>query len=143
MNPIKTVTINVVNFKDLSKEFKRKAKENISDVLSDMLDHRIEDIKKSKDEYLNQYRKGNLNNLKKDGYPLTGVYYDYDFLQIDHVNSDSVENEVNKVFMTLKKLERIDVFSDKYVYDFCEVNEIYFLENGEEFHSLERLIKGI
>ena len=143
MNPIKTVTINVVKFEDLSKEFKRKAKDNLIDVLNDVLDYHISEIKKSKDEYLNQYRKGNLNNLDKDDCPLTGACYDYDFLQIDHNKSDSVENEVNKIFMNLKKSEKKDVFSDEYVTDFCECNEIYFLENGEEFHSLERLLKGI
>ena len=143
MNPIKTVTINVVKFEDLSKEFKRKAKDNLIDVLNDTLDYHISEIKKSKDEYLNQYRKGNLNSLDKDDCPLTGACYDYDFLQIDHNNCDSVENEANKVFMNLKKLEKRNVFSDEYITDFCEGNEIYFLENGEEFHSLERLLKGI
>lgn len=143
MNPIKTVTINVVSFEDLNKESKRKAKDSIADVLHDVLDYHITEIKKSKDEYLNQYRKGSLSVLDKDNCPLTGVCYDYDFLQIDHNNCDSVENEVNKVFMSLKKSEKKNVFSDEYVTDFCEGNEIYFLENGEDFHSLERLIKGI
>ena len=143
MNPIKTVTINVVKFEDLNKESKRKAKDNIVDVLYDVLDYHVAEIKKSKDEYLAQYRKRNLSSLDKDNCPLTGVCYDYDFLQIDHNNCDSVENEVNKVFMSLKKSEKKNVFSDEYVTDFCEGNEIYFLENGEEFHSLERLLKGI
>ena len=143
MNPIKTVTINVVKFEDLNKESKRKAKDNIADVLYDVLDYHVAEIKKSKDEYLNQYRKGNLSSLGKDNYLLTGVCYDYDFLQIDHENFNSVENEVNRVFMNLKKSEKKNVFSDEYITDFCEGNGIYFLENGEEFYSLERLIKGI
>ena len=143
MSIIKTVQITVVSFNELSKEAKRKAKDNITDVLNDMLDFHIKEIKISKDAYIDAYNKGNLFKLDKDSCPLTGVCYDYDFMQIDHERSESVLNEANKVFMKLKRQERNNVFSDEYVGDFCEGNEIYFLENGEEFHSLERLLKGI
>lgn len=143
MSIIKTVQINVVSFEDLSKEAKRKAKDNITDVLNDMLDFHIKEIKASKDAYINAYNKGDLHKLDKNDCPLIGVCYDYDFMQIDHEHSESVLNDANKVFMKLKRQERINVFSDEYVSDFCEGNEIYFLENGEEYHSLERLLKGI
>lgn len=143
MNIVKTVQVNVITFDQLPKEAKRNAKENISDVLNDMLDCHIKEIKASKDAYIDAYNKGNLYKLDKDNYALTGVCYDYDFMQIDHNNTNSVLDEVNKVFMKLKRDEKKNVFSDEYVSDFCEANEIYFLENGQELHTLERLLKGI
>lgn len=143
MNTVKTLQINVVTFENLSKDAKRKAKENITDVLNDMLHCHIEEIKNSKKCFEEAYHDGSLSSLDKDNCPLTGVYYDYDFMQIDVLNSESVLNDVNKVFMKLKRQERANVFSDEYVSDFCEGNEIYFLENGEELDSLERLLKGI
>lgn len=143
MKYVKQITINVVTFEGLSKQAKSYAKDNITDVLNDVLESHIQEIKTSKDSYITAYEKGNLYKLNKDECPLTGVCYDYDFLEIDYQNCDSVINEANKIFMKLKRDARKDVFSDEHVTDFCEANEIYFLENGEEFHSLERLMKGI
>ena len=45
--------------------------------------------------------------------------------------------------MKLKKDEKKNVFSDEYVADLCEGNEIYFLENGTEYHKIEKLLKGL
>ena len=137
---MKQLSINVVTFDELSKEAKKVAKENIQDFLFDVLSFHV---KESKEEYLKAYHSGKLLHLNKDEYPLTGVCYDYDFMQIDHVISESVENEVNKVFMKLKKDEKKNVFSDEYVTELCEGNEIYFLENGTEYHKIEKLLKGL
>ena len=140
---MKQLSINIVSFDELSKEAKKIAKENIQDFLFDVLSFHVKEIKESKEEYLKAYHSGKLLHLNKDEYPLTGVCYDYDFMQIDHVISESVENEVNKVFMKLKKDEKKNVFSDEYVVDLCEGNEIYFLENGTEYHKIEKLLKGL
>lgn len=140
---MKSLTINIVSFDELSKESKKVAKENIQDFLYDILEFHIKEIKESKDEYLKAYHSGKLFHLNKDDCPLTGVCYDYDFMLIDHINADSVENEVNKVFMKLKRDEKHNVFSDEYVSDLCEGNEIYFLENGAEYHELKKLLKGL
>lgn len=140
---MKQLSINVVSFNELSKEAKKIAKENIQDFLFDILSLHVNEIKESKDEYLKAYRSGKLFHLNKDDCLLTGVCYDYDFMQIDHINSDSVENDANKVFMKLKKDEKHNVFSDEYVADLCEGNEIYFLENGTEYRKLEKLLKGL
>lgn len=139
---MKQLFINIVSFNDLSKEAKKIAKENIQDFLFDILSLHVNEIKESKDEYLKAYHSGKLSHLNKDDYPLTGVCYDYDFMQIDYINSDNVENEANKVFMQLKKDEKKNVFNDEYVADLCEYNEIYFLENGTEYRKLESLLKG-
>lgn len=127
---MKQLSFNVVSFNDLSKEAKKIAKENIKDFLFDVLEYNVKEIKESKDEYLKAYYSGKLFHLNKEDCPLTGVCYDYDFMEIDHINSESVENDANKVFMKLKKDEKKNVFSDEYVVDLCEGNEIYFLENG-------------
>ena len=140
---MKQLSINVVSFDELSKEAKKTAKENIQDFLYDVLYLHVDEIKKSKDEYLKAYHSGKLFHLNKDNYSLTGVCYDYDFMQIDHIGSESVENDANKVFMKLKKDEKQNVFSDEYVADLCEGNEIYFLENGTEYCKLEKLLKGL
>ena len=140
---MKQLSINVVTFDELSKEAKKIAKENIQDFLFDVLSLHVAEIKESKDGYLKAYHSGKLFHLNKDNCPLTGVCYDYDFMQIDHIISESVENEVNKVFMKLKKDEKKNVFSDEYVADLCEGNEIYFLENGTEYHKIEKLLKGL
>ena len=140
---MKQLSINVVSFDELSKDAKKVAKENIQDFLYDVLSFHVDEIKKSKDEYLKAYYSGNLLHLNKDDCPLTGVCYDYDFMEIDHINSESVENEVNKVLMKLKKDEKHNVFSDEYVSDLCEGNEIYFLENGTEYSEIKKLLKGL
>lgn len=140
---MKSLTINIVSFDDLSKESKKVAKENIQDFLCDILEIHIEEIKESKNEYLKAYHSGKLFHLNKDEYPLTGVCYDYDFMSIDHINSESVENEVNKVYMKLKRDEKRNVFSDESVSDLCEGNEIYFLENGTEYCEIKKLLKGL
>ena len=140
---MKSLTINIVSFDELSKESKKVAKESIQDFLYDILDFHVKEIKQSKDEYLKAYHSGGLFHLNKDDCPLTGVCYDYDFMSIDHINSNSVENEVNKVFMKLKRDEKINVFSDESVSDLCEGNEIYFLENGTEYRAIEKLLKGL
>ena len=137
------LSINVVSFDELSKEAKKIAKENIQDFLFDVLSFHVKEIKESKDEYLKTYHSGKLFHLNKNDCPLTGVCYDYDFMQIDHINSESVENEVNKVFMKLKKDEKQNVFSDEYVSDLCEGNEICFLENGMECRKIEELLNGL
>ena len=36
-----------------------------------------------------------------------------------------------------------NVFSDEYVTELCEGNEIYFLENGTEYHKIEKLLNGL
>ena len=140
---MKQLSINVVSFDELSKEAKNVAKENIQDFLFDDLSLHVNEIKESKDEYLKAYHSGKLFHLNKDELPLTGVCYDYDFMEIDHINSESVENDANKIFMKLKKDEKQNVFSDEYVSDLCEGNEIYFLENGTEYHKIEKLLKGL
>lgn len=140
---MKSLNINIVSFDELSKESKKVAKDNIQDFLYDVLNLHIGEIKQSKDEYLKAYHSGKLFHLNKDDCPLTGVCYDYDFMMIDHVNSESVENEVNKVFMKLKRDEKHNVFSDESVSDLCEGNEIYFLENGTEYCELKKLLKGL
>ena len=140
---MKQLSINVVSFDELSEEAKKVAKENIQDFLFDVLSFHVKELKESKDEYLKAYHSGKLLHLNKDEYPLTGVYYDYDFMQIDHINSESIEKEANKVFMNLKKDEKRNVFSDEYVSELCEGNEIYFLENGTEYHKIEELLKGL
>lgn len=140
---MKQLSINIVTFDELSKEAKKIAKENIQDFLFDILSLHVNEIKESKDEYLKAYHSGKLSHLNKDDYPLTGVCYDYDFMQIDYINSDNVGNEANKVFMQLKKDEKKNVFADEYVADLCEGNEIYFLENGAEYRELEKLLKGV
>lgn len=140
---MKQLSINVVTFDELSKDAKKVAKENIQDFLSDVLLFHVEEIKESKEEYLKAYHSGKLLHLNKDELPLTGVCYDYDFMQIDHINSESVENDANKIFMKLKKDEKQNVFSDEYVADLCEGNEIYFLENGTEYSKIESLLKGL
>ena len=140
---MKQLFINIVSFDELSKEAKKIAKENIQDFLFDILSLHVNEIKGSKDEYLRAYHSGKLSHLNKDDYSLTGVCYDYDFMQIDYINSDDVENEANKVFMQLKKDEKKNVFNDEYVTDLCECNEIYFLENGTEYHKIESLLKGV
>lgn len=140
---MKNLSINIVSFDGLSKEAKKVAKENIQDFLYEVLEHHIVEIKASRDEYLKAYRSGKLFHLNKDDCPLTGVCYDYDFMLIDHINSDSVGAEVNKVFMKLKRDEKHNVFSDEYVTDLCEGNDIYFLENGTEYRKLEKLLKGL
>ena len=140
---MKQLSINVVSFDELSKEAKKVAKENIQYFLSDVLEFHIKEIKESKDEYLKAYHSGKLFHLNKDELSLTGVCYDYDFMEIDHINSESVENDANKIFMKLKKDEKQNVFSDEYVSDLCEGNEIYFLENGTEYHKIEKLLKGL
>ena len=43
----------------------------------------------------------------------------------------------------LNKDENKNVFSDEYVADLCEGNEIYFLENGTEYCKIESLLKGL
>lgn len=138
-----TLNINIVSFDELSKESKKVAKENIQDFLYDILECHINEIKQSKCEYLKAYYSGKLFHLNKDDCPLTGICYDYDFMQIDHINADSVENEVNKVFMKLKRDEKRNVFSDESVSDLCEGNEIYFLENGAEYREIKKLLKGL
>lgn len=140
---MKQLSINIASFNDLSKDAKKVAKENIQDFLFDVLEYHIKEIKESKDEYLKAYHSGKLFHLNKDDCPLTGVCYDYDFMEIDHINSESVENAANKVFMKLKRDEKKNVFSDEYVVDLCEGNEIYFLENGTEYRKLEKLLKGL
>ena len=140
---MKQLSINVVPFNELSQEAKKVAKENIQDFLFDVLSFHVKEIKESKNEYLKAYHSGKLSHLNKDDYPLTGVCYDYDFMQIDYINSDNVENEANKVFMQLKKDEKKNVFNDEYVADLCEGNDIYFLENGMEYHKIEKLLKGL
>ena len=140
---MKQLSINVVSFNELAKESKKIAKENIQDFLFDVLSFHIEDIKKSKDEYLKAYHSGKLFHLNKEDCPLTGVCYDYDFMEIDHLSSESVENDANKVLMKLKKDAKHNVFNDEYVADLCEGNEIYFLENGAEYRKLEELLKGL
>ena len=140
---MKQLSINVVSFNDLSKDAKKVAKENIQDFLFDVLEYHIEEMKESKDEYLKAYHSGKLFHLNKDELPLTGVCYDYDFMKIDYTNSESVENDANKVLMKLKKDEKLNVFSDEYVTDLCEGNEIYFLENGTEYCKIEKLLKGL
>ena len=140
---MKQLSINVVTFDELSKEAKKVAKENIQDFLFDVLSFHVKEIKESKEEYLKAYHSGKLLHLNKDEYSLTGVCYDYDFMQIDHINSESVENDANKVFMKLKKDEKKNVFSDEYVTELCEGNEIYFLENGTEYCKIEKLLKGL
>ncbi len=140
---MKQLSINIVSFNELTKEAKKAAKENIQDFLFDVLSFHVKEIKESKEEYLKAYHSGKLFHLNKDDCPLTGVCYDYDFMQIDHVISESVENEVSKVFMKLKKDEKKNVFSDEYVADLCEGNEIYFLENGTEYHKIEELLKDL
>lgn len=140
---MKQLSINVVTFDELSKKAKKVAKENIQDFLFDVLSFNVKEIKESKEEYLKAYHSGKLLHLNKDDYPLTGVCYDYDFMQIDHIISESVENEVNKIFMKLKKDEKKNVFSDEFVTDLCEGNEIYFLENGTEYCKIESLLKGL
>ena len=140
---MKQLSINVVSFDELSKESKKVAKENIQDFLFDVLSFHVNEIQESKDEYLKAYHSGKLFHLNKNDCPLSGVCYDYDFMQIDHIISESVENEVNKVFMKLKKDEKQYVFSDEYVSDLCEGNEIYFLENGTEYRKIEEMLKGL
>lgn len=140
---MKNLSINIVSFDELSKDAKKVAKENIQDFLYDILNFHIKEIKESKDEYLKAYHSGKLFHLNKDDCPLTGVCYDYDFMQIDHINSGSVENEVNKVFMKLKRDEKRNVFSDEFITDLCDGNEIYFLENGTEYREIEKLLKGL
>ena len=140
---MKQLSINVVSFDELSKEAKKVAKENIQDFLFDVLSLHVNEIKESKDEYLKAYHSGKLFHLNKDNCPLTGVCYDYDFMQIDHINSESVENDANKIFTKLKKGEKQNVFSDEYVADLCVGNEIYFLENGTEYCKIESLLKGL
>ena len=140
---MKQLSINVVSFDDLSEEAKKVAKDNIQDFLFDVLSLHVNEIKESRDEYLKACHSGKLLHLNKDDCPLTGVCYDYDFMQIDHINSESVENDANKVFMKLKKDEKKNVFSDEYVADLCEGNEIYFLENGVEYRKLEKLLKDL
>ena len=140
---MKQLSINVVTFDELSKEAKKIAKENIQDFLFDVLSFHVNEIKESKEEYLKAYHSGKLLHLNKDEYLLTGVCYDYDFMQIDHIISESVENEANKIFMKLKKDEKKNVFSDEYVTDLCEGNEICFLENGTEYRKIEKLLKGL
>ena len=140
---MKQLSINVVAFHELSKEAKKIAKENIQDFLFDVLSFHVKEIKESKEEYLKAYHSGKLLHLNKDEYPLTGVCYDYDFMQIDNIISESVENEVSKVFMKLKKDEKKNVFSDEYVTELCEGNEIYFLENGTEYRKIEELLKDL
>ena len=140
---MKNLSINIVYFDELSKAAKKIAKNNIQDFLYDVLEFHIKEIKESKDEYLKAYHSGKLLHLNKDDYPLTGVCYDYDFMLIDHINSDSVENEVNKVFMKLKRDEKRNVFSDEYITDLCDGNEIYFLENGTEYCEIKKLLKGL
>lgn len=140
---MKQLSIKVVSFNDLSKDAKKVAKENIQDFLYDVLSFHVKEIKESKDEYLKAYNSGKLFHLNKDDCPLTGVCYDYDFMEIDYINSESVENDANKVFMKLKKDEKRNVFSDECVADLCEGNEIYFLENGIEYRKLENLLKGV
>ena len=140
---MKQLSINIVSFNDLSKEVKKIAKENIQDFIFDILSLHVNEIKDSKDAYLKAYHSGKLFHLNKDECPLTGVCYDYDFMEIDHINSESVENDANKVFMKLKKDEKHNVFSDEYVADLCECNDIYFLENGTEYRKIEKLLKGV
>lgn len=140
---MKQVILNIVSFDGLSKQAKSYAKDNLSDFLNDILYLHTQEIKASKDAYLLAYNQGKLDQLNKDDCPLTGVTYDYEFLSIDHKNCDSVKNEANKVFLSLKRLEKKDVYSDESVSDLCEGNEIFFLENGEEYSSLLRLTKGI
>ena len=140
---MKQLSINVVSFNELSKESKKIAKENIQDFLFDVLSFHVKNIKESKDEYLKAYHSGKLFHLNKEDCPLTGVCYDYAFMQIDYINSESVENDANKIFMKLKKDEKQNVFSDEYVTDLCEGNEIYFLENGTEYSKIEELLKGL
>ena len=41
------------------------------------------------------------------------------------------------------KITVTKVFSDEYVADLCEGNEIYFLENGTEYHKIEKLLKDL
>ena len=140
---MKQLSINVVTFNELSKEAKKVAKENIQDFLFDVLSFHVKEIKESKEEYLKAYHSGKLLHLNKDEYPLTGVCYDYDFMQIDHINSESVENDANKVLMKLKKDEKQNVFSDELVSDLWEGNEIYFLENGTEYCKIEKLLNEL
>ena len=140
---MKQLSINVVTFDELSKEAKKVAKENIQDFLFDVLSFHVKEIKESKEEYLKAYHSGKLFHLNKDELPLTGVCYDYDFMGIDYINSESVENDANKIFMQLKKDEKQNIFSDEYVTDLCECNEIYFLENGIEYGKIESSLKGL
>lgn len=140
---MKALNINIVSFDELSKEAKKVAKDNIQDFLYDILSFYIKEIKESKDAYLKVYHSGGLFHLNKDDCPLTGVCYDYDFMSIDHINSESVENEVNKVFMKLKRDEKINVFSDESISDLCDANEIYFLKNGTEYSEIKKLLIGL
>ena len=136
------IKFNVVQFSELSNEAKKIAKNNISDFLYDILSIHIAEVEDSKKAFIIAYNNGSLKSLDKNGCSLTGVCYDYDFMQID-LNNDSVLNEVNKVFMALKKSEKRYLFSDEYVADLCEGNEILFLENGTEFKTVEKLLKGL
>ena len=137
------ININVVSFDGLSKEAKKIARSNIQDFLYSILDSYIKEIEESKDAYLKAYHSGELFHLNKDECPLTGVCYDYDFMSIDHINSESVENEVNKVFMKLKRDEKIIIFSDEYASELCDANDIYFLENGAEYNEMKKLLIGL
>ena len=134
------IKFNVVQFSELSDKAKKIAKDNISDFLYNVLSMNISEIEGSKNAFIVAYNNESLESLCKNDYSLTGVCYDYDFMQIN-LNSDSVLNEVNKVFMALKKLEKRYVFSDEYVAELCEGNEILFLENGNEFKTIEKLLK--
>ena len=54
-----------------------------------------------------------------------------------------IENSINEAESIFKKDEKQNIFSDEYVTDLCESNEIYFLENGIEYGKIESSLKGL
>lgn len=157
---IETKQIKIFTFKEASQELKDKIRDHFSsdyDFYSHYMDERIETLKAlasaldasldyslscvpDRGEYIKFSPKNdelNLDSLKSliekiDYFPLTGVCYDYDFLEHLDVNDLSVDalNNASNEFIRSIHNEYESMLTDENLEEHCECNGYEFTEDG-------------
>lgn len=131
---MKQVTINLYNFNELSKAAQTVARQECQYDIESILEHHIVEITASYKAFCSEVGKGNFD-LNKHDYPLTGVYYDHDFIELLESDSESYSVDAAKLLLKLKRAEKRNVESVEYLTDFFEANEVYFLESGKVYQA--------
>ena len=133
---MRTITLNVLSFSELSNEAQENAKDNMRDFINSIVDYHYQDIKKSYNAFCNELYMGN-HKLNKHDLPLTGVTYDYDFIELLEKESDNLFTDAKKLLSKLKRAEKKSIYTNEYLSELFDGNEIEFYSNGKQYKEIK------
>ena len=133
---MRTINLNVFDFSELSKDAQENAKDNMCDFINDIVDHHYQDIEKSYNAFCNELYMGN-HKLNKHDLPLTGMCYDYDFIELLEKESDNLFTDAKKLLSKLKRAEKKSIYTNEYLSDLFDGNEIEFYSNGKQYQEIK------